>query len=59
MNNFHLDRDHKLANFKLMKLLRREASNEILAVDGTVTHHYSYKSRKQLNADWQALHPKH
>lgn len=55
MNNIHLDRDHKLHNFKQMKLSRQEASNEILAVDSSVTHHYSYKSRKHLNSDWQAL----
>jgi len=56
MNNIHLERDHKTENFQLMKLERREATNEIIAIDGSVCHHYKYKSRKKLNEDWLALH---
>ena len=58
MNNIHLELDHKKDNFQLMKLERREATNEIIAVDGSVKHYYSYKSRKKMNQDWLNLNKK-
>lgn len=55
MNNIHLERDIKEQRFKAMEWQRKEATNEIIAKEGTVSHHYKFKSRKALNSDWQSL----
>lgn len=56
MYNIHLERDHKTDNFKAMELVRREKTNEIIAIDGSTKHFYSFKSRKQMNSDWKDIH---
>jgi hypothetical protein len=55
MNNVHLTRDLKEERFLTMKWERREATNELVAFDGTTRHHYSFTSRKKMNQDWQTL----
>lgn len=55
MYNIHLERDHKDHRYQAMKWERREVSNEIVGTDNSVKHHYSYKSRKKMNSDWQEL----
>ncbi len=53
--NIHLERDSKELRFLKMKWQRDEIHNTIIAFDGTVTHSYSYKTRKAMNNDWHCL----
>jgi len=55
MNNTNLTHDLKDQRFLSMRWERREATNEIVGFDGTTRHHYSFKSRKKMNQDWQTL----
>ncbi len=57
MTNIHLERDTKETRFKEMIWERNEKSNEIIATDHSVHHHYKYKNRKTLNRDWYELIP--